>query len=260
MEFIIWIVFWIIHVIVMGVIHTLFGVFAVSDPLWMYGLTSYGQLGAIILCIFIFRKYLCSTKELPLFSKKNLKYYICAVVIGIGVCLGHRIFFMLFMDSVIQSLQDIGETIIMDQVMFLDTVPGILYEALLEPFAEELIVRGIIFHVARQRIGNLYAVIVSSILFALGHPNGVQFITALFMGMIIGYAIILTDNVYIGVVIHVVNNSFSAFNANVLNKFWGQSYHQIFIQVSVGCILLVLGILMLRREAGKGLFWNRNDC
>jgi len=69
--------------------------------------------------------------------------------------------------------------------------------------------------------------------------------------MIIGYAVILTDNIYIGVVIHVVNNSFSFFNVNILNKFWGLNYRQTLIQVSIGCILLLLGILMLRHEAGK---------
>jgi len=140
----------------------------------------------------------------------------------------------------------------MDQALFLATVPGMLYETLLGPITEEFIFRGIIFPVARQKRGNLYAIIISSIFFALGHFNGVQFITALFMGAVIGYAVILTDNIYIGVVIHVVNNSFSLFNVNILNRFWGLNYSQTLIQVSVGCMLLLFGILMLRREAGKG--------
>lgn len=180
-----------------------------------------------------------------------------AVVIGIGVCLGHRICFLLLMDFVKQGFQDIGETVITGQAMFLATVPGVLYETLLGPITEEFIFRGIIFPVARQKRGNLYAIIISSIFFAIGHLNSVQFIAALFMGAVIGYAVILTDNIYIGVVIHVVNNTFSFFNVNVLNKFLGLNYSQMLIQVFVGCILLLFGILMLRREAGKNFVMTR---
>lgn len=158
MEFTIWIVF----MIIMNVIHTLVGALAVSDPVWRIGLGSYGQICANILSIYIFRKYLYSTKEMRLFSKKNLKYCMWAVVIGIGGCLGHRICFLFFMDFVKQSFQDIGKTVIMDQALFLATVPGMLYETLLGPITEEFIYRGIIFPVARQKRGNLYAIIISS--------------------------------------------------------------------------------------------------
>lgn len=126
-----------------------------------------------------------------------------------------------------------------------------LYEALLAPVTEEIFCRGIIFPVARQKRGNLYAVIVSSILFALVHFNGVQFISALFMGVVIGYAIILTDNVYIGVVIHAVNNSFSIFNRDILNKIWGLDYGHALVSIFIGIILFIFGVLMLRREAYK---------
>lgn len=237
--------------IIMNIIHTLVGVIAVSDPMWRVGLSLYSQVCINILCIYIFRKYLCSIKELRLFNKKNLKCCMWAMLIGVGVCLGHRIFFLFFMGFVKQSLQDIGETVITNQMIFLATVPGLLYETLLGPVTEEFFFRGIIFSVARQKHGNLYAIIISSLFFALGHLNGVQFISALFMGVVIGYTIILTGNVYIGVVIHVVNNSFALFNANILNNIWGIDYNSGIIQIIFGIILLVFGILMLRREADR---------
>lgn len=157
---------------------------------------------------------------MQLLSRKGLKCCIWAIVIGIGVCLGHRIFFLLFPGFVEQSVQEIGETALTNLAMFTATVPGILYEAFLEPAAEEVCFRGIIFPVAREKHGNLYAVVISSLLFALTHGNGVQFISALFMGVVIGYAAVLTGNVYIGIVIHVVNNSFSVFMSNILNEVW----------------------------------------
>lgn len=136
--------------------------------------------------------------------------------------------------------------------MISSTVPGIIYEALLAPITEELVLRGIIFPVARQKRGNLYAIIISSIFFALPHMNGIQFISAMFMGVIIGYTIILTDNVYIGVVIHAVNNSFSFFNIYVLDKVWGTNSGYGVIPMPVGIILLIFGLLMLRWETCRG--------
>lgn len=243
----------IVYMIIGNVLHTLMLVIPVSDPMWRLGLSLYSQIGANILCIYIFRKYLYHKNGLRLISKKGLKCCVWAMVIGIGVCLGHRIFFLLFIGFVEQSLKDIGELVITNQMMISATVPGILYTALLAPVTEELVLRGIIFPVARQKRGNLYAIIISSIFFALIHMNGIQFISAMFMGVIIGYAIILTDNVYIGIIIHAVNNSFSLFNKSVLNdKVWNRYSGDGFIQISVGIIILIVGILMLRWETGRG--------
>lgn len=248
MEFTIWIV----YMIIVYVMQTLTAVIPVSDPVWQVGLGRYSWVGASILCIYIFRKYLYHKNEMQLISKKGLKCCVWAAVIGIGVCLGHRIFFLLFIGFVEQSLRDIGEVALTNGEMFSATVPGILYAALFAPVTEELVLRGIIFPVARQKRGNLYAIIISSIFFALPHMNGIQFISAMFMGVIIGYAIILTDNVYIGIIIHAVNNSFSFFNINVLDKVWGMDSGYVFIQMPVGMILLIFGLLMLRWETGRG--------
>ena len=249
MEFAIWIV----YIIIVYVMQTLTAVIPVSDPMWRVGLSLYSQIGANILCIYIFRKYLYHKNGLRLISKKGLKCCVWATVIGIGVCLGHRIFFLIFKGFVEQSLRDIGEVVLTNGEMFSATVPGILYVALLAPVTEELVLRGIIFPVARQKRGNLYAIIISSIFFALIHMNGIQLITGLFMGVIIGYAIVLTDNVYIGIIIHAVNNSFSLFNASVLNdKVWSMYSDGGFIQIVVGIIILIIGILMLRWEMDRG--------
>ena len=174
-----------------------------------------------------------------------------AVVIGVGICLGHRILFFLFFDFVVHSLEDIGEVVISRQTAFAGTFLGLLYGGLIMPVIEEIFFRGVIFHTARQKRGNLYAVLISSFLFAIGHFNGVQFISGIFMGLIIGYAIVLTGNVYIGVVIHVANNSFSYLNIHVLNKLWNLEEEFIMAPIWLGILLLVFGILMLRRETRK---------
>lgn len=251
MEFIIWFVLRFI-IFALGI---LVGAIPISDPTWKTGLGYYSMLCANILFIYIFRKYLCNPGKMRLFSGKSLKCCMWAVVIGVGVCLGHRIFFLIFLEFSVQSVQEIGETVLTNLAMFTATVPGILYEAFLEPAAEEVCFRGIIFPVAREKHGNLYAVIVSTLLFAFTHGNGLQFISSLFMGVVIGYVVILTGNVYIGIIIHVVNNSFSVFMSNILNEVW--NVHG-YIQIIFGIIILIFGILMLRRETG-GVFKEMSD-
>lgn len=247
MELVIWLVFETIFVT--G--HLFISMIPVSDPVWAGTFTMYGQVLISILSIYIFRGYLCQAPDLRSFGRKEWKYCAWAAAIGAGVCLGHRILFLIFMEFSIQSLKDIGETVIMNQALFLNTIQGILYETILGPVTEEIFFRGIIFHVARKKRGNLYAVLISSFLFAIGHLNGIQFLTALFMGVVIGYAIILTDNVYIGIVIHVVNNAFSVFYSNVLNKLWNFEGSLVFVPIGFGILLLVFCILMLRRETRK---------
>lgn len=94
--------------------------------------------------------------------------------------------------------------VISRQTAFAGTFLGILYGGLIMPVIEEIFFRGVIFHTARQKRGNLYAVLISSFLFAIGHLNGVQFISGIFM-----------------------------------------------VPIWLGILLLVFGILMLRREARK---------
>ena len=50
-----------------------------------------------------------------------------------------------------------------------------------------------------------------------------------------------------------MNNSFSLFNAGVLNdKVWSMYSDGGFIQIVVGIIILIIGILMLRWEMDRG--------
>lgn len=210
MEIIIWLTFEIIFFTV----HFFLSLIPISNPIGRVAVTLYSQVFVNVLAIYIFRRHLCKTDAIPLFKRKNLKCVLWTAIIGVGVCLGHRI----------------------------------LYTSFLAPITEEIFFHGIIFNTARKKHSNLYAIIISSLLFAIGHMNGIQFISGMFMGLVIGCAIILTDNVYIGIIIHVANNAFSLINANLLNSIWGQEYWQVYVQMFVGIIMLVIGFFMLWRE------------
>lgn len=73
---------------------------------------------------------------------------------------------------------------------------------------EELVFRGVILQSLR-RFGDLFALIVSSFLFAVAHGNLIQGPNAMLMGLMIGYFVLRTGSLITGMIIHFVNNLFA---------------------------------------------------
>ena len=74
----------------------------------------------------------------------------------------------------------------------------------LTPLVEEVVFRGIIFQ-SMRRFGDSFALVLSAILFALFHGNlaGAQ---RLLMGLVIGYLVLYSGSLWVGIIIHAVNN------------------------------------------------------
>lgn len=152
----------------------------VADPVWGWTLSAYSQVFITLISIYIFRSYLCKEPALCSLGRKELKYCVWAAVIGVGICLGHRALLLFFLDFVEKSLRDIGGVSISNNAVFVNTLPGILYTALLGPATEDIFYRGA-----------------------------------------------------------------------VLNKLWDFEGSFAFAPIGIGILLLVFGILMLRRETRK---------
>ncbi len=82
----------------------------------------------------------------------------------------------------------------------------VLNITLIAPLAEEIVFRGVILNTLR-RFGDCFALLISSLLFALIHLNLVQIPNAFVMGLVIGYFTLSTGSLWTGVCIHVLNNS-----------------------------------------------------
>lgn len=80
--------------------------------------------------------------------------------------------------------------------------------AVLPALLEEMIYRGYILRVLRP-YGNLYAIIISSMLFSLMHGNLRQIPFAFIVGLVLGYAYISTNNIWVPIAIHFANNAIS---------------------------------------------------
>ena len=84
----------------------------------------------------------------------------------------------------------------------------IIYIAALPALVEEFALRGVVMQPLR-RYGDTFAVIMSSLVFALMHGNLLQIPFAFIAGIAIGYLVIATGSIWTGVLIHFFNNLYS---------------------------------------------------
>ena len=80
--------------------------------------------------------------------------------------------------------------------------------AVLPALLEEMIYRGYILRTLRP-YGNMFAVVVSSVLFSLMHGNLRQIPFAFMVGMVLGLLYVSTNNIWLPVAVHFANNAIS---------------------------------------------------
>lgn len=108
--------------------------------------------------------------------------------------------------------QAIGYEPAMPDLAVPDGIPArILYfisVAIFPAFLEEFMFRGVIMQSLR-RYGDSFALITSAIMFSFCHENLVQGPPTLLVGLAIGYFVMRTGSIWIGVIVHFANNAFA---------------------------------------------------
>lgn len=164
--------------------------------------------------------------------------FISLVFIGLSVC----IFANYVANYVVALLSNFGIGV----PDFSETVDGspksivinLISTAILPGICEELVFRGYILQSLR-RYGDGFAVTVSAVLFGLVHGNALQIPFALIVGLICGYVVVQTRNIWIAIVIHTLNNAMSILLTALLNTVSEEVYIQANLVVSLS--LAVLG-------------------
>ena len=80
------------------------------------------------------------------------------------------------------------------------------------PIAEELFFRGLLYDWIRQRVSVPWSVVISSLLFALAHPDSIAVMTSAFiMALVLAAAYEHTKSLWLSIAMHVITNSMSVF-------------------------------------------------
>lgn len=119
---------------------------------------------------------------------------------------------------------DITETLgVFNYSGVLSTILIFLQVAILPAIFEELFVRKGIIGVTKRK-GAIFAVVVSSLIFATIHMNVSQFIFAFLVGILFGIIRVKTNKLYPTMVLHFINNGFAIIEALFYD-------HMIFMQI-----------------------------
>ena len=119
---------------------------------------------------------------------------------------------------------DVTETLgVFNYSGVLSTILIFLQVAILPAIFEELFVRKGIIGVTKRK-GAIFAVVVSSLIFAIIHMNVSQFIFAFLVGILFGIIRVKTNKLYPTMVLHFINNGFAIIEALFYD-------HMIFMQI-----------------------------
>ena len=77
---------------------------------------------------------------------------------------------------------------------------------IIAPVVEELIFRGVIMHGLMRNYPKLIAIFVSALFFALFHLNPWQFPATFLLGLLLGWVMVITRNIFACIIGHSINN------------------------------------------------------
>lgn len=122
---------------------------------------------------------------------------------------------------------------------------------ILPAFTEEFALRGIVMQPLR-RFGDRFAILMSALVFGLMHANLSQFVFAFIVGAAIGYFVVATGSVWVGVAIHMLNNLNSVILDGLLETrpTAAEKFYNIELSVSivVGIMCFALFFAVCRRN------------
>lgn len=116
---------------------------------------------------------------------------------------------------------------------------AILYTCIMAPILEEIIIRGFVLN-SFKKYGNMTAIIVSSIAFAMIHMNPVQIPVGFLTGLLLGFVTIKTGNIGLAIIIHIANNTLNGLPAEILGD-------QNFFVIGFSFLLMLVGVGILAR-------------
>ena len=181
------------------------------------------------------------------------------ILIGFGGCLLANFitsFFVAFAEgfgiySTYSALQYPSNT--------LDVIMIFISSALVPPLIEEFALRGILMQ-SMRKYGNLFAIITSAFVFGVFHGNAVQIPFAFLCGLVIGYAVMATESLWTGVIIHALMNAMSGVSSALIYYFDEYTSNTFFyVGSAIGIALGIVAVIIYlnRYKNDKTL---KDDC
>lgn len=117
--------------------------------------------------------------------------------------------------------------------------------AVLPALIEEFALRFIVMQPLR-RYGDTFAVVMSAVIFSLMHGNLIQIPFAFIVGIAIGFFVIQTGSIWVGILIHFLNNAFSVLNTYFLTvkPSFATHFYSLFTAISIVTGITALAVFL----------------
>lgn len=185
-----------------------------------------------------------SLDKIPFSAPKDKKQAFLLILIGFGGCLvaNYITVFIRFFGEAVGIYSDY--TALEDPSSTLDVVMIFIGSAIVPPLIEEFALRGVLMHSLRK-YGNAFAILTSAFVFGLFHGNAVQMPFAFLCGLVIGYAVIATESLWTGIIIHCLMNAMSAISSGLIYYFDEYVSNTFFyVGSGVGIALGIVGLVI----------------
>lgn len=127
-----------------------------------------------------------------------------------------------------------------------DPIPAFVSVSILAPLLEELIFRGLILRGLLNAKKNPYfSIIFVGILFGLAHGNPWQFLSAGFLGIILGFIYWRTKDLWICIFIHFLNNTISFVYTSIMGQELDQNIFKFNDFTLIFSLILVIAAMYL---------------
>jgi len=128
----------------------------------------------------------------------------------------------------------------------------VVYIAALPALVEEFALRGVVMQPLRK-YGDTFAIMMSSLVFALMHGNLIQIPFAFIAGIAIGYLVIATGSIWTGVLIHFFNNLYSVVISYLLEvrPTFAQDFYQLYSIAAIFFGLCCIALFAFSRRRYK---------
>lgn len=157
-------------------------------------------------------------KNIPFNAPKDKTKTLLLVLVGFGGCLLAN-YITGFLRAFAEGFGIYSDyTALEDPSNIMDVAMIFIGTSLIPPLVEEFALRGVLMQSLRK-YGNLFAIITSAFVFGVFHGNAVQMPFAFLCGLVIGYAVIATESLWTGVIIHGLMNGMSAISSALVYYF-----------------------------------------
>lgn len=230
-----------------------------SSLVFRLGIWGTGLVQLIIFAVPVFYAWYMKADLKKLFSLKvpQVKYVIGGVCIWFGIWLLEQVV-LVTLSQWFPGLMETSEALnsVITDAGF---VSAFIVVGICPAIAEEFAFRGFLFGTLKEKWKPWLAIMISAVLFGAYHMNLLQFVGGTMMGIGLAYAAYMSGSIWIGAIIHFINNGLSVilqYHPEVVTKIpiLGKETYAVrdmVILFMIGVLFMALGVLLLKKKSSE---------